>query len=393
MRIAHVTATFPPYQGGTGNVCYHNARGLVQRGHSVHVFTAAFSGVQAYEVSHGVIIHRLRPMMRIGNAPVLPGLTRVLRDFDLIHLHYPFFGGEMTALIAWLSHTPLVITYHQDVLLTGLMGSIEKALRRTIGRVTLRSARRLLFTSLDYGRASYVYAMLRDREYIIDELPNGVDTQKFNITPSSTGLRKKHHLAEDDQIVLVVAGLDRAHYFKGIDIFLQSLTRVPPKVKAVIVGDGDLRSTYEMTAERLGIRQRVTFAGRVSDEDLPLYYRMADVTVLPSTTMGEAFGLVLVESMASGTPVIATDLPGVRTVVDHGNDGFLVKPGDPDSLAAALDKMLADGPLRRTMGNRGRAKTEMRYDWVRIAAQLETIYQQVLNESRTRRPISIHSEQ
>jgi len=97
--------------------------------------------------------------------------------------------------------------------------------------------------------------------------------------------------------------------------------------------------------------------------------------------------------MASGTPVIASDLPGVRTVVDHGNDGYLVKPGDPGSLAAALTQILADDPLRRMMGSRGRAKAETRYDWVQIAARLETIYNQVLNESLASKSVSLHSEQ
>jgi glycosyltransferase involved in cell wall biosynthesis len=393
LRIAHVTATFPPYCGGTGNVCYHNARELARRGHAVHVFTASVPGAPDYEYSDGITVQRLRPLLQVGNAPVLPCLVRVLRGFDLIHLHYPFYGGEITALSAKLCHIPLVITYHQDVLLDGLMGLIERILRRTIGRVTLRSAQQLLFTSLDYGRTSYALAMLGGRENIIGELPNGVDTTIFNVTNSPANLRVRHQLALDDRIALLVARLDRAHYFKGVDIFLQTLAQLPANVNGVVVGDGDLRVTYEAIAAQLGIMARVRFAGRVPDEELPHYYQLADVTVLPSTTRGEAFGLVLVESMASGIPVIATALPGVRTVVNHGSDGLLVKPGDPDSLAAALRWMLDDDAARQAMGRRGRAKVVAYYSWDRIGERLEGIYQQVLDSDRMPAPLSLGGEQ
>lgn len=382
LKIAHVTATFPPYRGGTGNVCYHNARELARRGHEVHVFTAATSDTTGDEYRDGITIHRLRPLLRVGNAPILPGLPQALRGFDVIHLHYPFFGGEITALAARRNHTPLVITYHQDVLLHGLMGVIERTLRLTAGRLTLRSAARLLFTSRDYGSASYVQPLLKDRQEQIGELPNGVDTATFRPGPVDPRLQSLHQLSADDQVALLVAGLDRAHYFKGVEVFLRALAQLPPTIKGVIVGDGDLRASYEATAASLGLNDRVRFAGRVSDDDLPRYYRLADVTVLPSVTMGEAFGLVLVESLASGRPVIASNLPGVRTVVNHGRDGLLVEPNDPAALAEALEQILSDHHHRRNMAQVGRVKVEVNYDWSRIGARLEAIYQQVLADAQ-----------
>jgi glycosyltransferase involved in cell wall biosynthesis len=130
----------------------------------------------------------------------------------------------------------------------------------------------------------------------------------------------------------------------------------------------------------------VRFVGRVSDADLPRYYRLADVTVLPSVTMGEAFGLVLVESLASARPVIATNLPGVRTVVSQDRDGLLVEPNDPAMLAQALRQILDDGERSQSMGQIGRAKVESLYDWPQIGARLEAIYQQVLAEAKQTEP-------
>lgn len=378
MRIAHVTATFPPYRGGTGNVCFHNARELARRGHDVHVFTAATPKAPAYETQNAITIHRLRPLLRFGNAPVLPGLIRALRGFDILHLHYPFFGGEITTLAAHLNRTPLIVTYHQDVLLSGVLGAIERVLRWTLGRWTLRSAKRLLFTSRDYGQASYVQSFLQDRAHRIGALPNGVDATTFAPGNAASQFRTTLGVTADDRVALMVAGLDRAHYFKGVNVFLAALAHLPPTAKGVIVGDGDLRTAYETTAITLGLGDRVRFVGRVADQALPDYYRMADVTVLPSVTMGEAFGLVLVESLACGTPVIASDLPGVRTVVRKTQGGHVVTPGSVAELTTALEQMLNNDADRQAIGRRGQAEVAARYDWRQIGAQLETIYNDVL---------------
>ncbi len=381
MRIAHVTATFPPYRSGTANVCYHNAHELARRGHEAHVFTAAVQGAPSLEVQEGVAIHRLRPLLRLGNAPVIPQLLNCLRGFDLIHLHYPFIGGELAAVAARLTHTPLVITYHQDVLLAGPMAWIERLLRQTSGRFTLRSAERLLFTTRDYGQASYIRPLLVGREDKLGELPNGVDIEVFTPGAPPAELKTRCGLDHGGRAALLVAGLDRAHYFKGVEVFLRALAQLPADIKGIIVGEGDLRPSYEATARSLGIEERVVFAGRVSDAALPGYYRVAEMTVLPSVTMGEAFGLVLLESMACSRPVIASSLPGVRTVVADGQDGCLVQPGDADELAGSMQRLLDDPSLRQEMGRRGRIKVESKYAWPRVTDQLEQIYASVLPEA------------
>jgi glycosyltransferase involved in cell wall biosynthesis len=378
MRIAHVTATFPPYRGGTGNVCFENARELARRGHATSVFTAAVAGARARERRDGIAVHRLRPAARFGNASLLPGLLPALRGFDLIHLHYPFFGGEMVLLAARAGRAPLVITYHQDVVLDGLAGVAEHILRQTAGRLLLHAATRVLFTSLDYAGASYIRPLLADRPGAIGELPNGVDTRRFEPGQAPAELRTRHGLATGDRVALLVAGLDRAHYFKGVPVFLEALARLPESVKGIVVGDGELRAKYAARAAELGIGGRAIFAGRVSEAELPGYYRLADVTVLPSLTMGEAFGLTLLESLACATPVIASRLPGVRTVVDHNGDGLLVEPGRPDLLADALRWMVEHEPERRAMGQRGRHKAQERYSWSCIGDRLEAVYDEVL---------------
>jgi glycosyltransferase involved in cell wall biosynthesis len=373
MCIAQVSATFAPYMGGTGNVCFQIARELTNRGHLVKVYTPAFSGALAFENKEGVIVHRLSSWIQVGNARFLPDLFK-MKDFDLIHLHYPFFGGELSGLAAWIHHCPLVITYHQDVLLPGWKSLVVKCLHWSIERWVLRSADVILFTSQDYAQASFIRPILRGLEERIYHLPNGVDTVKF--CPEKVFPNDYQHCNFEmgDFLVIMVANLDQAHYFKGVEVFLRALVDLPRSVKGLIIGDGDLRPHYETLSSALNLEGRISFIGQVSESALPNYYRLADVTVLPSVTMGEAFGLVLLESLACNTPVIASNLPGVRTVVDDSKDGYLVNPGDATDLARKIKLLMENPEKSREMGARGRCKVESHYSWPKVVDRLERIY-------------------
>jgi len=379
MKIAHVTATFPPYMGGTGNVCFHNALLMVQRGHPVTVFTVQRGQAPQAEEMSGIKVVRLDPFIKFGNSAVLPQLAWRLRNFDVIHLHYPFFGGEFSALAAWLTKAILVITYQQDVIFQGKARYAEKILRKTVSRWTLRSARYCLYTSDDYAQASFSRQLLQGSRTHVTVLPNGVDASHFSPGEPPAELLKMYKPDPHDRVALLVANLDRAHYFKGVPVFLEAMARLPQNCKAVIVGEGGLRPTYQEIARSLGIESRVFFPGEVSHPYLADYYRLADVSVLPSVTMGEAFGLVLLESLACGTPVIASSLPGVRSVVADGVDGYLASPGSVDELTARLEHVLHMPAAERiSMGASGRRKVEAQYAWERIGDQLEEIYRGVL---------------
>jgi glycosyltransferase involved in cell wall biosynthesis len=384
LRIAHITAAFPPYRSGTGTVCYHNALETARIGHDVHVFTADYGAEYAQDDDpEGVTVHRLKPVFRVGNAPLLPGLLRI-GGFDVIHLHYPFiFGAELASLRSRMTRTPYVITYHQDVILGGALGRAVLAHEALIGRAILRGARRLMFTTLDYGRASRVGDLVERMSERVIDMPNGVDPAVFHPYVDTAALRARHRLSLGDRIALFVGGLDRAHYFKGVPVLLEALARIAePCVKAVIVGDGDLRPQFEAQAAALGLAERVIFAGRAAQAELPAYYALCDALVLPSITMGEAFGIVLLEAMACAKPVIASDLPGVRTVAAHGECGLVFPPGDSGALASALETLLHDPDLRRRMGANGRARVEQKYAWARIGEALARVYARVCAEAR-----------
>ncbi|HSH04794.1 MAG TPA: glycosyltransferase family 4 protein [Anaerolineae bacterium] len=379
-RIAHITATFPPHYTGTANVAARNAIALQQHGYDVAVLTAAVPNAPHHELWHDINVHRLSPLIQYGNAPFLPSLWSHTAPFDLLHLHMPFYGGaEMVLARAWASNIPLVITHHQDVQLSGLIGAISYIHDRTIGRAAMRHAARACFTSLDYGRASQFSPMIAANKIRVGELPNGVDCSQFTPGPPNPSVTQQYPI-NNKKVMLFVGVLDRAHYFKGIPVLLNALASLQdPNLHLIVVGKGNMKTEYEAMSQQLGIANQVHFAGFVPDEQLIDHYRLADVTILPSTTMGEAFGLVLLESLACGTPVIASDLPGVRTVVAPHQDGLLSPPNDHQTLATTIRSFFNLPPATRTAwGHSGRQKVESTYDWSKIGDQLHHLYASIL---------------
>lgn len=392
LRIAHVTATFPPYRGGTGHVCYHNARELARRGHDVHVLTAALAGTTAYEVRDGFTIRRLRPLARIGNAPLLPALLPLLRGFDVIHLHYPFIlGAELARLASKAYRAPLIVSFHNDLIGDGVRAGIFATYQRLSAYLTVRRASRLCVVSLDHYLSSRLCRALEAHQPGIVELPNGVDTTVFCPGGITDGVRARYGIPSDARLLLFVAALDRAHHFKGLERLLDTLPALPTDVWLLIVGDGDMRQAYQRQAIARRVVDRVIFAGAINHAATPPFFRSADLTVLPSSPP-ESFGLVLIESLACGTPVVAGNIAGVRAVVDHGRDGLLVNLDDPQALPLAIREILDDPPLRQVMGQRGRARVAARYNWDAIGARLEAVYLQTLEQTRPRLRLSVRGE-
>ena len=376
MKIAQVTATFPPYMGGTGNVCYHNSIELAKLGHDVTVFTCGPS--LNYGYPDNISVEHLKPLFKLGNAPVLPDLLK-LKDYDVIHLHYPFFfGAELIYLISKLRKIKYVITYHNDVLSSGLIGLFFKLHRATLMGRLINGASAICVTSRDYALNSFIQEFVKSGRKQIIEVPNGVDIKKFNPNVDGNEIKKKHDIVSKN-VILFVGALDVPHFFKGIEYLLKSFAKINDEdARLVIVGDGDLKDYYMDVAKKERVEDKTIFTGRVSNEDLPKYYAASDLTVLPSVTMGEAFGMVLIEAMATGKPVIASNLPGIRTVVDHDENGYLVEPKDIEDLAAKMQHLLENDDLCKKFGEHGRGKVEKNYSWVEIAANLDRFYSEML---------------
>ena len=372
MRVAHLTATFPPYWGGTGTVAVNQAAGLAARGHDVHVFTGTAGSAQ--DDPPGVTVHRLKPVLSIGNAPLLPQLRR-LDGFDVVHFHHPFIFGTEAVLAQRLrrNRAALVATYHNRLIGERGRAPIFWLYEETMVRTAMRVADRVCVVSMDHAESvDHLRALRRRHPERVVEVPNGVDVELF-----SPGPGERHDIPADATVALFVAALDRAHHFKRLDLVIDALARAQaPDLHLLVAGGGELLEDYRAQAQRAGVGERVHFAGAQPHGELPRFMRAADFLVL-ATEPPESFGLVYIEAMACGLPVIGSDIPGVRTVVRDGHNGFLVPRGDVAALASALDRMTqAD---RAALGSAGRADAEQLYAWPRVVEQLERVYEDAVS--------------
>lgn len=376
LKIAHVTATFPPYWAGTGNVAYHNARLLHERGHDVTVFTAETP--RSHELTHPFKVEYLPVVFRLGNAPLTPRLVSRLRGFDLIHLHYPYiFGAELALVAARLYNIPFVLTYHNQLQETQPVKKVLFNFHNTISEPVLLRGAKKVFAVTDGHFASLHPNLAASAR--VTELSNGVDTAQFK--PQANRVREELCVPKDKPVALFVGALDQAHRFKNVDGLLRAFANLELEAELWIMGDGDLRPSLENLAQELGLAARVRFLGKRPPSDLPPFYTAANVVVLPSTSV-ESFGLVLIEAMACATPVIASALPGVKSLVRDEVDGCLVPPGDLEALTKGLAQILSNPERSQHMGLAGYEKVRHQYDWHVIGERLETLYAEVMYEAR-----------
>ena len=380
ITIAHVVCTYPPYRGGMGGVAFEYVEQLRARGYNVHVFT-----IRDREVEDDPrYVHRIPSIVHIGNAGVLPSLFHRLAGFDLVHLHYPFFGGAEPVIVrkAMRPDQGLVMTYHMDAVADGMKGAIFSAHRRLLFPWLVNRVDRILVSSLDYAKHSALAELeVMDR---IEEHPFGIDLDRFH-PGEEKALRETYAIPHHKPILLFVGGLDTAHAFKGLpQLFTALQGLLNYEWHLMIVGDGELKETYRAQAQSMDLEAHVTFAGSVSHEDLPRYYRLADFHVFPSTKRAEAFGLVALEAAASGIPSIASDLPGVRTVVLDVATGLLVPPGDVEELRKAILLFLEQVDLRERLGLSARGNAEQKYAWTPLIDRLIETYDSVLQQESTR---------
>ncbi len=382
-----------------GNAVFSMASGLSALGHEVEVFTPQYyedteikAKDEPTETTHAPELNeqidyatRLEPSLQYGNAARMHQVGDELEEFDLVHLHYPFFGTANLVRKWKLRHPekPLVITYHMDTRAPGWKGLIFKLYAQHWMPKILSVADLLMTTSLDFIQASDARVVFERTKNKWAELPLGVDTERFSPQPKPVDILNQLHFSSDKPTILFVGGMDQAHYFKGVSVLLEAIRILKNSnilVQVLMVGDGDLRESFEQRTKILGIDTQVQFVRTVSDEELPLFYNAADLLVLPSINRGEAFGMVLLEAMASGVPVVATDLPGVRTVAQEA--GMIVPPNDALSLAETIGGYFSQETDRSAWRTKARKLAVEQYAWERIVEGLDFFYQGLVRKQQ-----------
>jgi D-inositol-3-phosphate glycosyltransferase len=300
------------------------------------------------------------------------------RVYDLIHSHYWLSGWVGQALKSrW--GVPLVIMFHT-------LGEAKNRAHFSEREPDYRIAGERLVAQ---GADRIICASEGERQVLIEhygvsalraiQVPCGVDTDHFR-PRSLAGARRSLGLPLNEPLVLYVG---RMEPLKGIDILLRAAAEMEGRFSLLVVGgdskDAERKSELRRLAEETGIAERVFFRDAVSHERLPLYYNAADICVVPSYY--ESFGLVALEAMACGVPVVASRVGGLRETVRDGETGYLVPWRCPEPFAERLEMLLANEPLRRSLGSMARAAVE-RFRWSEVAARVEDIYHELVSQYR-----------
>lgn len=298
-----------------------------------------------------------------SNAPIdprpwsRPAVRHALAGFgpDVVHVHEPLTPS--TAMWATLeARAPVVATFHSGASRSRLFDLASPVLRRIARRLAVRVA-------VSQVAASFAGARIGGSFEIV---PNGVDVGRFaSAEPADLGPGTK---------LLFVGRLDERKGFPVAVEAFASLAGTHPDLRLVVVGDGPQRDAVQ--ALPAGVRERVRMLGAVPNVDLPPISAACDLYAGPSVG-GESFGVVLVEAMAAGLPVVASDTPGYDEVICEGQDGLLVPPRDPAALAAALARVLDDPNLAGRLRTAGRERAAG-FDWTVVVDRIEDLYRRAI---------------
>ena len=367
MEILYIYKDYYPVLGGIENHIKMLAEALVQRGHQVTVLVTHPTPRTHAEEINGVHVIKAGRLATVASTPISLSLPAILRRQhpDIAHLQFPYPVGELSQLL-WGQASRTVITYQSDIVRQRNILWFYRPLLRQV----LRKADCIIATSSNYIESSSWLSQLRHKCTVI---PLGIELGRFlQVDP-----RRAQHIrhAYGSPLLLFVG---RLRYYKGLQYLLAAISDIPCKL--LVVGRGPMETEWRRLAVALGVAGRVIFLGQVSDEDLPAYYHACDFFVLPASERSEAFGTVQIEAMASGLPVICTELgTGTSFVNVHGQTGLVVPARDSAALGAAIQSLLGDEQRRREMGRRGRQRALREFSLPTMVDRLTSLYGKVLD--------------
>lgn len=376
MRILHLGKYYAPERGGIESYTQALCEWTAANGHAVAALVHQRPGTwrTTREALNGIDVRRVACIAAPVYTPVSPtypvALSRALREHapDLVHVHLPNPSCFALLANARARRVPWVVHWHSDIPPDAPDWRLRAGYRlyKPFEQALLKHAAAVVATSDAYLEASIALAPWRAKARVI-----ALGTGDVALPPPRRGL-----WPEGDGVRWLAVG--RLSHYKGFDVLLRALAGVPD-ARLVIVGEGECANALRTTAAEAGVANRVSFAGSVDDATLLAAYAAADAFVLPSLNRGEAFGLVLLEAMRAGLPIVASAVPGsgIGEVVADGETGVLVPPGDETSLASAMARF-GDATLRARMGARGRERLEARFTLERSARRWLQLYEDVL---------------
>ncbi len=376
MRVLHSYKVFPPdVVGGITEVIAYIAEGMAPR-HESSVLVARSRGWGRRYTFGTIPVEALSSFGTLLSTPIAPSFPFVLakrsRQADLVALHQPFPLNDIGVSLGLPRETALVVHWHGEIVRQrSLTGLVAPFIRRTLAR-----AQRIIVSHPALVGASPFLAAHAEKCAVV---PFGIDVAYWAELDVAQWRRAEELRSRYPRLVMATG---RLVPYKGFDVLIEALRRVD--ATAIIVGEGPLRHGLLRLAQQRGVAERLILAGGLSRDDLKVHLHAARLYAFPSVGAAEAFGIVQIEAMAVGLPIVNTNLPtGVPHVARQGLEALTVPPNDPAALAAAIAQLLTDRALAQRLGAAGRRRATTEYDLQSFVKRIEDVYDQAVRAAST----------
>jgi len=388
MKALIAAPYFHPYIAGGIKYAFDQSLCLKKAGFEVTAVAANHESNKFKEEKiKGIKIYRLPAQFKLSGTPISFSWEKKLKEIierekpDVINgvLPAPFIA-DLAARIARENGIPFILTYHNDISKQDLLGKIfAKSYYSVIGNKTLKISDKIIATSKYYAKKS-----VHLKKYLnkIEIVPPAVNEELFNLKVDRSWLKKYCHL-KNKEVVLFVGCLRKGYEYKGLKYLIEAVSLAKkeiPKIKLIVAGGGEKQKEYRNLCKKFGIENDVMFAGFVPLEKLPLYYAGSDVFVLPSINDCEGFGIVLIEAMACGIPVIGTKAGGIPAVISNGKDGVLVEPRNPIELKNAIIKILKNRKFAKKIALNGNKKVLYEFNQKKFCSKITRIFREAVKK-------------
>lgn len=384
LNIAMITWEYPPrIVGGIARHCEGLAKALANLGHEVYIFTLDFPGAPDYEETRGIKIYRTKSEVGHPNF-----LTWVLLfnhfiekriadvsqtiDFDVLHVH-DWLSAPACIAFKHFGKKPMVFTVHStEHGRSGLHTPDSFTIDGLEWWATYEASKIIVTSNSMKHEVSGHFHTPWEKVGII---PNAIDSSKYQVSIDRWAVRSRYGIQPHEKLILCVGRLVPQ---KGVEHLVHSVpivARRRPESKFIIVGDGWYRDHLEWIANTIGQSGRITFTGFISDSDLVALMKSADVMVVPS--IYEPFGIVALEGMAAGVPLVASKIGGLAEFVEHDRTGVLVYPRNPESIAWGIDHVLSNPDHAKWLTQNAQGVVQKAYSWDAIAKKTSQVYEEV----------------
>jgi glycosyltransferase involved in cell wall biosynthesis len=386
MKVGTLTWEFPPrVVGGIARACEGLTKALVQQKHDVHLFTLDFPGSPNYEEMDGVKVYRASTELGHPNfltwvlmfnhflSKRMADVTKKV-DFDVMHVHDWLAAFSGISFKHYLKK-PMVLTVHSTEI--GRAQGLHSPDSFSINGIewwATYEANRVIVCSQSMKREMCNHFNIPDKK--VHVIPNAINPTKYQTSNDRGSVRKRYGVGWGEKLILCVGRLVPQ---KGIEYFIRAIPQIArrfPEAKYIIVGEGWSRDILEAEARGSGHAKKITFTGFASDQDVIDLMSSADVLVVPS--IYEPFGIVALEGMATGVPVVASQVDGLAEIIDHDRTGIFVFPKSPESIAWGIERVLSDYDHTQWMIENAKEKLHKAYSWEAVAMKTVEVYRKVV---------------